>query len=231
MRTLALIIGLVFGSAAFPVHARGIDCTKASTRLDKAICADPVKIEYDTRIAAAYDRALKAFDGAIASYVRLDQKTWLERFRLIDKSEGDENCNVEDSQCIREEMFARMQDVESGSYQHSGIYRSASGMKLLLAPRYANGYFLRVFNPAKLNVHIATLNEDRAALWNGTEGMVSKMGDGNGLPMKDACTLWLEPKPLSIRVTQTGRCGGTSYVGTYTRQLGETLADYEVDLH
>lgn len=231
MRKWAVMAAFVSACAAFPAQARGIDCAKASTRLDKAICADPVKIEYDTRIAAAYDRALKAFGGAIASYVRLDQKTWLERFRRIDKSEGDENCTVEDSQCIREEMFARMQDIESGSYQHSGVYRSASGMKLLLSPRYGNGYFLRVFNPAKPNVHIATLDEERAALWNGTEGMVSKMGDGNGLPMKDACTLWLEPRPLSIRVTQTGRCGGTSYVGTYARQLGETLADYEFDLH
>lgn len=231
MRKWVLIAVLGSACAAFPAHARGIDCAKASTRLEKTICADPAKIEYDTRIAAAYDRALKAFGGAIAPYVRLDQKTWLSRFRVIDKSEGDENCSVDDSQCIREEMFARMQAIESGAYEYSGVYRTAAGMKLLLAPRYANGYFLRVFNPAKLNVHIATLDQDRAALWDGADKMISQMGDGNGLPMKEPCTLKLALKPLSLQVTQTGRCGGTNYAGSYARQLGETLLDYEVDLH
>ena len=71
-------------------------------------------------------------------------------------------------------------------------------------------------------------------MWDGPGTMVARMGDGNGLPGKGAagaCVLRLTPAALSITVAQTGRCGGRNYAGSYRRDLAQTLADYEFELH
>lgn len=226
-KSLVLLIGLV---ALAPVaEARGIDCAKAVTRLDKIICADPQMREYDGRIAAAYADAQTVWQGAIAAYVRRDQAAWLSAFRAIGVDDNG-GCTLDDRDCIRQEMHSRVEDIESGTYVHSGVYLAADGRKLLLTPRRANGYALRVFKLPDLNV--TSLDEDRAALWDGPNAMVAKMGDANGLPQggANACTLRLVPTPLAITVTQTGRCGGHSYAGSYRRDLTQTLADYQFEL-
>lgn len=239
MRKRLYVLATMLTAIAVPAQARGIDCGKAATSLEKTICKDPKMLEYDARIAAAYARALGAWKGAIAGYVRNNQRIWLERFRAIESGDGEAGCAKGDRTCLRDEMLARVDDLESGAYIHSGIYRTAGGLKLILIPGKANGYHLRVFNPARPSDHIATLGEDRAALWDGPDFMVSKMGDANGLdlpkpmggPDPDGCTLRLLPKALSIQVFQMGSCGARRYAGTYQRLLNEDLSDYEVDIH
>ena len=224
--------------AAPCAQARGIDCAKAATRLEKAICADPVLLEYDGRIAAAYARALESWKGAIASYVRRDQAAWLTLFRNTNEEEG--GCSIDDRDCLRQEMLVRVDAIESGAYASSGVYLAPDGRKLLIMPRTAHNYRLRVFKPASLpDQHVASLDQDRAALWDGLDFMVAQMGDGNGLPLPnpqdgpdpDGCTLRLAPVALSVRVWQTGYCGGRDYAGVYKRDLTQTLADYELELH
>ncbi|MET0374262.1 MAG: hypothetical protein ABW128_08390 [Rhizorhabdus sp.] len=231
--TMLLIATLMF--AAGDARARGIDCSKAATKLDRTICGDQVALDYDRRIAGAYDRALASWDGAIARYVRLDQQEWLTGFRTIELEAAiDSDCVVTDPACIRDELRRRVDDIESGAYIHSGIYRTAGGMKLLLHPSRANGYRVRVYDPARLaKANIATLDENRAALWDGPQFMVSTMGDSNGLPLapEDGCTLRMLPEALAIRVFQKGACGGQMFEGTYHRLLDETLRSYELELH
>jgi hypothetical protein len=111
-------------------------------------------------------------------------------------------------------MRSRVDDIESGTYAHSGVYMAADGRKLLLSPRRANGYALRIFKLPDANV--ASLDEASAAMWDG--------------PDRDGCTLRLAPSPLSIRVWQKGTCGGRDYSGSYRRDLAQTLADYEFEL-
>ncbi|MEJ5976941.1 hypothetical protein WG901_09870 [Novosphingobium sp. PS1R-30] len=220
---------LAIGAAllAPAAQARGIDCSKATTRLDKIICADPQMREYDGRIATAYASALTVWNGAIAAYVRRDQAAWLSAFRAIGVDDNG-GCTLDDRDCIRAEMLHRTEDVESGTYVHSGVYLAADGRKLLLTPRRANGYALRVFKLPDRNV--TSLDEERAALWDGPNAMVAKMGDANGAPLPKACTLRLVPTPLAIAVTQTGACDGHSYAGSYRRDLKQTLADYQLEL-
>jgi len=216
-------------------QARGIDCAKAASRLDKIICADPEMLEYDGRIAAAYASALSLWKGAIAPYVRKDQQAWLRSFRAIGVDD-DGGCTLDDKACIRQELRSRVDDIESGSYRHSGVYLAADGRKLLLSPRRANGYALRVFKLPDANV--MSLDDERAALWEGPDFMVARMGDANGLPLPkpqggpdpDGCTLRLAPAALSIRVWQKGACGGRNYAGDFRRDLTQTLADYQVEL-
>lgn len=231
-------VGCALFLAPGVAQARGIDCAKAATRLEKAICADPVMLDYDTRIAAAYARALEAWKGAIAAYVRRDQAEWLARFRNTNEEEG--GCSIDDRDCLRQEMSARVDVIESGVYANGGVYIGPGGRKLLIMPRRANNYALRLFKPDALpDDHIATLDEDRAALWDGPDFLVAKMGDGNTLPLPnpldgpdpDGCTLRIAPKALSVQVWQTGYCAGRDYAGVYKRDLAQTLADYELELH
>ncbi|RYD89157.1 MAG: hypothetical protein EOP61_32210 [Sphingomonadales bacterium] len=236
MKFAAQFLILCLALFATTAHARGIDCAKAARKLDAAICGDPELLDYDKRIAAAYDNAVAIWSGAIAPYVRREQQEWLTVFRTIETVQATEEtlCEVEDISCIRVEMRRRVVDIESGAYVHSGVYRAANGMKLLLHPRYANDYRVRVYDPARAaKVNVVTAEGDRTALWDGTQFMVSTMGDANGLPLppEDGCTLRLLPQPLSIQVFQKGACQGQSYEGTYNRLLDETLRSYELELH
>ena len=55
-------IGIVLALAAWalPAGARGIDCAKASTRLEKTICADAKLLEADSELASLQAAALGA---------------------------------------------------------------------------------------------------------------------------------------------------------------------------
>lgn len=236
MKPIAPMLAACLAFLATGAEARGIDCAKAATTIEKTICGDPVMLDYDNRIAAAYARALASWDGAIASYVKKDQQEWLTGFRAIEALDAatETDCVLSDTACVRDTMRRRVDEVESGAYVHSGVYRAANGKKLLLHPGLANGYRVRVYEPAKANeVNIITLEGDRSALWEGPTFMVSKMGDANGLPLgkQDGCTLHLMPEALSIRVSQEGSCQGHSFAGSYDRLLGETLRSYELELY
>ncbi|ATE64788.1 lysozyme inhibitor LprI family protein [Rhizorhabdus dicambivorans] len=223
-------------AAAPATGARAVDCSTATGGLERQICGDPVMIDYDRRIAAAYGRALAIWDGAIAPYVRRDQQRWMVGFQTIERLDGaiETQCVLSDNDCVRDEMRRRVEDVESGAYVHSGVYRSPSGMKLLLHPGLAAGYRVRVYDPARAaKVNLLTAADARAALREGTDEMISAMGDANGLPLPatDGCVLRLLPQPLAIRVVQTGACRGQAFDGVYSRLLDETLQSYELELH
>src|SRR5690242_2283468 len=104
MKIAWLLTPLALLAMAPAAQARGIDCAKAATKHEKAICADPVLLEYDGRIAAAYASALTAWKGAIAAYVRRDQAAWLQQFRAMGTADGDGQCTLDDKACLRDEM-------------------------------------------------------------------------------------------------------------------------------
>jgi hypothetical protein len=219
--------------SATGAEARGIDCAKAAAPIERAICADPQLHELDGTIAALYRRALKAFDGKVAAYVRADQRAWHARLLEIGQpdNEIEPECTIDDRACIAAMLNARILVLDSGAYAHSGVYRAADGRKLLLYPRRANNYALRLFDPAS-GRSIVTPDDDRdAASWDGPTRMMARMADANGAPLGAECRLMLTPSALEITVAQEGPCDGHAYGGTYRRLLDELLADYEIDLH
>lgn len=235
-RAVHFIIAAFAFSGAAVSAAPPADCAKTDSRLDAVICSDSQMRDYQDRIAAAYSRALAMWDGAIASYVRRDQQEWSIAFRTMETVEAaiDDDCLLSDRDCIRAEMRRRVDDMESGAYVHSGVYRAANGMKLLLHPDLATSYRVRVYDPARLpKADIVTLAGGQAAQWDGPQRMVSAMGNANGLPLAagDGCTLRLTPRPLSIEVAQTGSCQGNRFDGSYSRLIDETLRSYELELH
>lgn len=236
MKAMAVILATLLGLLATGAEAGGLDCARVATKLERAICDDPTMRDYDARIAAAYARALGMWDGAIAAYVKNDQQQWLTSFQAIERLDAatETDCVLSDTACLRDTMRRRVDDIESGAYVHSGVYRSPGGMKLLLHPGRANGFRVRLYDPARTaDVNLVTLEGDRSALWDGPQAMVATMGDANGLPLgkDDGCTLRLVPEALSIRVVQTGACQGHGFEGTYARLLDETLRSYDLELY
>lgn len=231
-----LLIAWLAICAAGAASAQAVDCARTGSRLDAVICGDPEMRDYDQRIAAAYAQAMTIWNGAIAAYVRHDQQEWLTAFRTIETVEAaiEDDCVISDRACIRAELRRRVDDLESGAYVHSGVYRAGNGLKLLVQPGTGASYSVRVYDPARLAAaNFVTLAADRSALWDGPQTMVSTMGNAHGfaLPDGDGCTLRMQPRPLSIDVSQTGSCRGQRLEGSYARLLDETLRGYELELH
>lgn len=230
-------LGLAQSASALGTEQdRGVKCSRANSALEKMTCTDPRMMEYDSRIAGAYQRALEEWDGAIAPYVRRDQQAWLRQFRSIESPERgiEAPCALDDVECIRRFMLQRANWIESGAYRSSGVYRGPFDMKLLLSPGLGNRFHLRFYDPVKMQHHVqlALDDGDTAAMWDGPDMMVARMGDMYGNPLPDGeCILWLKTAANSVTIAQAGKCGGYSYVGHYRRQVGDDLSAYEVDLY
>ncbi|SEP09381.1 Protein of unknown function [Luteibacter sp. UNC138MFCol5.1] len=74
MRITATLLSLAF--AAGTCHAAGFDCGKASTAVEKAICASPAISALDGDLGEAFRAALKNHPDK-ADALKLDQRHWL----------------------------------------------------------------------------------------------------------------------------------------------------------
>ena len=85
-RILPFVLLSIAGIAT--ARAASFDCAKARTGVEKAVCADPQLSEYDERIAAAYQRALGEWNGAIRGYVRDEQGSPVASAQIVARSIG-----------------------------------------------------------------------------------------------------------------------------------------------
>lgn len=74
---LSVMLTLGIGSQISSANAEGINCAKAQTKIDKAVCADPDLRALDTRIATAYSRLIKELDPQSAEALKKDQRWFL----------------------------------------------------------------------------------------------------------------------------------------------------------
>src|ERR1035441_10939093 len=79
-RQVVLLLCLVLVSACGP-WAASFDCTKARSKVEKAICADPELSKLDDQLAVVYKSALAAHP--LPSYIRARQRAWLNDLLLI----------------------------------------------------------------------------------------------------------------------------------------------------
>jgi uncharacterized protein YecT (DUF1311 family) len=95
-----LIFVLLCLAAPPAAHAASFDCTAASTKIEKAICATPRLSEQDNRLAAAYRAVVRA--PANTDALKIRQRAWLHDMRS----------NCEDSpqivSCVGEEYVRRI---------------------------------------------------------------------------------------------------------------------------
>ena len=79
-RQVVLLLRLVLVSAC-GLWAASFDCTKARSKVEKAICADPELSKLDDQLAVVYKSALAAHP--LPSYIRARQRAWLNDLLLI----------------------------------------------------------------------------------------------------------------------------------------------------
>ncbi|WP_246164935.1 lysozyme inhibitor LprI family protein [Pigmentiphaga aceris] len=73
----ALLISLAWAASPTVAQAAGMNCARAATATEKAICADPELLERDARLADTYSRMLAA-DASKSAAVRDAQRAWLQ---------------------------------------------------------------------------------------------------------------------------------------------------------
>lgn len=74
-RLLLIVLGWLMLS--FVAHAASFDCKKATTKVEKLVCADAELSKLDEKLSAAYKTALQ--DQSQAEMIRQEQKSWLKR--------------------------------------------------------------------------------------------------------------------------------------------------------
>jgi uncharacterized protein YecT (DUF1311 family) len=101
----SLIVALVLTLAALPVRAAGIDCAKAATPTERAVCGDPELRKLDASIATDFAEALAATQGATRQALLAQQRRWL--------SQRDHGCKGDDAACLRSSYEARFDALEA----------------------------------------------------------------------------------------------------------------------
>jgi uncharacterized protein YecT (DUF1311 family) len=81
-RTPSLFLLLAFALLASPVFGAGFDCAKATSRVEKQVCADPALSQLDEALANEYRSALADGDSSL----RASQLAWLKQRRDACKS-------------------------------------------------------------------------------------------------------------------------------------------------
>lgn len=72
-----LLLSLACAAAPVAVHAAGMNCDRAASVGEKAICANPELVDRDSQLAEIYDKLLKA-DPSQGDTVRQAQRSWLQ---------------------------------------------------------------------------------------------------------------------------------------------------------
>lgn len=239
-RILPFVLLSIAGIAT--ARAASFDCAKARTGVEKAVCADPQLSEYDERIAAAYQRALGEWNGAIRGYVREDQRHWLSEMRRIDAGDGgaDAVCARGDLPCLRREYRLRADELESPGYRNSGVYQRSDGGGNLLVRAIRNADIrLRLYDRKSGKVAASAADEAetvRSGLpqlqpdtfrWDGPDTFIFQAAGADGLAPADGCGLTVHFSEKAATVLQQGGCGGARLEGTYLRDLDDLPTNYE----
>lgn len=100
--TKQIWVGLVLASALNISAAASFDCTKASTRVEKMICADISLSRLDDKMAMAYrTTALPPIgDPSAAAWLKKTQREWLKQRNAC-----------ETSTCLRDVYATRIDDL------------------------------------------------------------------------------------------------------------------------
>ncbi len=77
MKTLLHALLFLAVLAPLPALSAGIDCRRASTEVEKLICADPALIELDRQLNHSYSRLLGKLEAGYHGRVRETQQDWI----------------------------------------------------------------------------------------------------------------------------------------------------------
>ena len=113
-----LILLIILSAWAFQAQSAGFDCAKASSTVEKMICADAQLSDLDGLLKVAYKKALA--NTSTSNDIKTEQKYWLQEVRDACK----------DSSCLTKAYNARLAQLNagglSGKYQRDTEPNSAS---------------------------------------------------------------------------------------------------------
>ncbi|MGH8081479.1 MAG: lysozyme inhibitor LprI family protein [Lysobacter sp.] len=200
--------------------AAGIDCAKAKTKNEQAICADPVLSQRDGELAQTYRDAIKA--SKYSGELKKDQLAWIKE---RDRCDGQ-------VPCLRRAYVERLTELKpaaiAGKFDWSGDWTRADGNSSLSLKALGDGKFdmeLQASNGANTG-----LLSGRARA-NGDNEMVYKGNDGTA---KCELTFHRFHRQIQIEQQHTGSdCGagqGVYFSGRYLPGLGEAVATAQWNL-
>ncbi len=99
------VLAWVLLGASLGVHAVGFDCMKASTHVEKMICADARLSVLDTKLQQAYATALSARDASGKVALIKQQRNWIRYARGV----------CQDTACLRQVYVDRVAVLASNS--------------------------------------------------------------------------------------------------------------------
>ena len=105
MKRISTVMALaaVIAVRGGPARAAGIDCTRAATPVERAICADPGLKALDARLAKSFLRQRSARQGAERKTLLQDQRGWL--------AARDTRCPTAAPDCLRQDFEARLAEL------------------------------------------------------------------------------------------------------------------------
>ena len=215
IRLVVALAGFVLILVAAPATAASFDCAKARTKVETLICKDPQLSRQDEDLAKAYGEALKAWDGQIAAYVKLNQRGWVGARALEPPgmSGGGILCTDDETAlpCLRTIQADRIAVLQSPGFRLSGIYtRGQEFLRIKAVPtglefayQLANAEASQGFTDEAQPVRVAT-----------GQTVVSFPLTGTG---PDACRLDAAFTADTVVLTQKGPCGGAKLGGWWKR--------------
>ncbi len=203
-----LLSALALPSAA--AGRAGIDCAKAASKNERAICADPVLVRRDAELAQVWPRALKA--SRYGGELKKDQQAWL---KARDRCDGQ-------VPCLRQAYVDRLTELGAtatgGRFDWAGPWtRSDGDATLSLTPEGGDRYRLELALSAGATLDgiegIARRVNDDELLFLGSENAAS------GVDPKCGLTLHRVHRQLQIEQRHSGSdcgaAGGVHYRGRY----------------
>jgi uncharacterized protein len=203
MRTIFLVLSYLSCLVAYAaVYAASFNCTKATTFVEKAICADAALSDLDDQVGQSYKRALTHTKEP--ETLRAQQRTWLHKQRNT----------CQDVPCLRQAYVSRLTALDALSAKGptvpsggvTGTYTTIGG-ELRIQELHGGTIRFQVFATWKMNTGEAA---GEAPLQGQIATYVNKEED---------CAFTFQFTLKQVHVTQAGSCGmglNVSAGGTYS---------------
>ena len=214
-RLVAALAGLLLLVLAAPATAASFDCAKARAKVEKLICSDPRLSRQDEDLAKAYSEALKAWDGQIAAYVKMNQRGWVGSRALETPGMSGGGILCEDDEtalsCLRAIHADRIAVLGNPGFRLSGIYVRGQDFVRIKAMPTGLDFAYMLADP---NATQGFTDDTQPVKVTPGQTITSFPLTGTG---PNACRLDASFTADTVLLTQKGPCGGAKLGGWWKR--------------
>jgi uncharacterized protein YecT (DUF1311 family) len=144
IKSLLLTSAALVAAVVYSPSAMAFDCARASTRVEKAICADTALKSADDAMSAAYGQVMERLAADQKTALRANQIAWLKR--------RDDSCSWNESQT---DFIACLLDITTsrGSFL-TGAHAAGPGMSRPLSPYFMSRQQTKTKCSANVEVYL-----------------------------------------------------------------------------